>query len=185
MEIKCVKNGLKILENSPEFAQLIPEVRSNLVMARKNATSLNDVAGIPGRISVVHGCPKACADPDYGSSSHMARLILAIKEYDQKKNSALNLKYNPQLVKICEKLGLRVSYYDRREEPSFVKEIEGQTIPWGVESAVKRIKTVPDVIYHKGGWGKEPSLVLIGENAIEVAKTAVCISKLFKAHITE
>jgi predicted fused transcriptional regulator/phosphomethylpyrimidine kinase len=115
----------------------------------------------------------------------MARLILAIKEYDQKKNSALNLKYSPQLVKICEKLGLRVSYYDRREEPSFVKEIEGQTIPWGVESAVKRINTVPDVIYHKGGWGKEPSLVLIGENAIEVAKTAVCISKLFNAHITE
>ena len=30
-----------------------------------------------------------------------------------------------------------------------VKEIEGSTIPWGVETAIEKSGTIPDVIYHK------------------------------------
>jgi predicted fused transcriptional regulator/phosphomethylpyrimidine kinase len=180
MEIENIKEALMILENSPEFALIIPEVRSNMVMAKKNAKTLDDVAGVPGRITIVHGMPKSCAKPDYGVSSHMARLIITIMAHDPAKLSALNIKYHPRIVKICEKLGLRVSFYDRNEEPESIKRKEGKTIPWGVHSAMERIRAVPDIIYHTGGWGKEPSIVLIGENAVEVAKTAVCISKLFK-----
>ena len=57
--------------------------------------------------------------------------------------------------------------------------VEGGTIPWGVEVAIKRIRNVPDIIYHKGSWGKEPSISLIGSSAVEVAIMAVCIAKLY------
>lgn len=181
MEIKNLKKAVEILETCEEFAAFIPEVRSNIVMAKENAKDVNDVAGIPGRITTVHGKPKAFMDPEFGVSSHMARLVLSIMNHDPSRRSALNIKYNYKIIGICEKLGLNVSFYDRNDEPDDVRNVEGGTIPWGVEAAIKRIGKVPDVIYHKGAWGKEPSISLIGADAVDVAKMAVCIAKLFSA----
>ncbi|BDZ68297.1 thiamine-phosphate synthase family protein [Methanobacterium ferruginis] len=112
---------MHILEESPEFAQIIPEVRSNLVMAQENAQTIQEVAGIPGRITTVHGLPRTVANPDYGASSHMARLVLSIMKHDPEKRCALNIKYHPQLVELCKKLGLKVSSYNREHEPSEVE----------------------------------------------------------------
>lgn len=180
MELKNLKEAIEILQNSEEFTALIPEVRSNIVMAKETAKDPKDVAGIPGRITTVHGKPKACMDPEFGVSSHMARLVLNIMKHDFSKRSAINIIYNPKIIEICEKLELKISFYDRNNEPEDVKNIEGGTIPWGVEAAINRINDVPDVIYHKGAWGKEPSIALIGTDAVDVAKMAVCISRLFK-----
>lgn len=179
MVLENLQEAVKILEGSKNLARLIPEVRSNLVMAKKNAQRIEDVAGIPGRITTVNGKVRIFLPPQYGASSHMARLVLSVMKYYPKQRSALNLRYNPKLVYICEKLGLKVSFYNRMEEPEEIKEAEGSTITWGVEQAIKRIKTKPDVIYHQGGWGKEPMLVLIGENAVEVAEMADCLSTLY------
>lgn len=178
MEIENLKKAVKIIQNSEEFAAFIPEVRSNIVMAKENAKDVNDVAGIPGRITTVHGKPRAFMDPEFGVSSHMARLVLSVMKHDSSKRSAMNIIYDPKLINICEKLGLKVSFYDRRDEPEDIMKVEGGTIPWGVEAAVKKIDDVPDVIYHKGAWGKEPSISLIGFDAVDVAKMAVCIARL-------
>lgn len=179
MEIENLEKAIEIIENCEEFAELIPEVRSNIVMAKENAEDVNDVAGIPGRITTVHGKPKAFMKPEFGVSSHMARLVLSIMKHDALKRSAINIKYNYKIIEICEKLGLKISFYDRDYEPEEVRSVEGGTIPWGVEAAIKRIGNVPDIIYHKGAWGKEPSISLIGNNAVDVAKMAVCIAKLY------
>jgi predicted fused transcriptional regulator/phosphomethylpyrimidine kinase/diadenosine tetraphosphate (Ap4A) HIT family hydrolase len=180
MEIENLEKAIKILQNCPEFNEFIPEVRSNIVMAIENAKNINDVAGIPGRITSVHGKPKVFMKPEFGVSSHMARLVLSIMKFDPSKRSAINIIYNSKIIEICQKLGLKISYYDRKEEPESVKMIEGGTIPWGVEAAIKRIGDVPDIIYHKGAWGKEPSIALIGTNAVEVVKMVVCIAKLYQ-----
>lgn len=178
MEIDNLKKAVKILQESEDFAALIPEVRSNIVMAKENAEDIQNVAGIPGRITSVHGKARAFMEPEYGASSHMARLILTIMKHDPSKHSAMNIKFDPEIIDICKKLCLKVSYYDRNDEPEDIKKIEGSTIPWGVESAINKIGKVPDIIYHKGAWGKEPSISLIGADAVDVAKMAVCISKL-------
>ncbi|WP_223791380.1 thiamine-phosphate synthase family protein [Methanobacterium spitsbergense] len=185
MEKDKVQKAVKILENSSEFAELIPEVRSNIVMAIEDAKTIDQVVGIPGRITIVNGMPKAVMPPDFMSSSHMARLVLTIIKHDPSKRSAINLKYNPMILDICRKLGLEVSSYNRTQEPAKVKEIEGSTIPWGVETAIEKSGTVPDVIYHKGAWGKEPMICLIGSDACEVAEMAVCIAKLFEIRKNE
>ena len=179
MEIENLKKAVRIIQNSEEFAAFIPEVRSNIVMAKDNAKDVNDIAGIPGRITIVHGKPKAFVEPEFGVSSHMARLVLSMMKYDSSKRSAMNIKYNPKIIEICEKLGLKVSFYDRNDEPEDIRQVEGGTIPWGVETAIKRIGDIPDIIYHRGAWGKEPSITLIGTSAVDVAKMAVCIARIF------
>jgi hydroxymethylpyrimidine/phosphomethylpyrimidine kinase len=151
-------------------------------MSKTSPRGVEDVAGVPGRITVINRMPKACATPEYGVSSHMARLVLSVMNYDPEKRSAINMKYHPILVEICQKLGLITSYYNREDEPPEIRDKEGETIPWGVQTAVERVNRVPDAIYHTGGWGKEPSVVLIGENPVEVVKTAICIAKLYKQY---
>ncbi len=182
MEIVNIEKALKIIQNSKEFAELIPEVRSNLVMAKKNATTLNEVAGIPGRITTVKGKAKAFMKPDWGASNHMARLILEVMKHDPHRRSAINLRYHPKLIDIITKLGLKVSNYNREEEPEDQRRIEGGTISWGVTQAINKIGEVPDVIYHTGDWGKEPIIALIGCDAVDVAKMAVCISRLYSTN---
>ena len=179
MEIDKVKKAVGILENSSEFAALIPEVRSNLVMAVEGAERIEQVVGIPGRITIVNGKPRSVMEPDFMSSSHMARLVLSVMKHDPTKKSALNMKYDPMILEICEKLGLKVSSYNRAQEPEDVKEVEGGTIPWGVETAIENAGTIPDVIYHKGAWGKEPMICLVGSDAVEVAEMGICIARLF------
>ncbi len=179
MEIEIIQKAVEILQNSEYLPEIIPEVRSNLVMARENAVETGDVAGIPGRITIIKDRVKVFMKPDWGASSHMARLVLAVMAHDPERRSAMNIRYHPILIEICEKLGLQISFYNREEEPKDIRKIEGGTIPWGVEQAIKRIGGVPDVIYHTGDWGKEPSIVLIGCDAVDVAKMAVCIAQLF------
>ena len=60
-----------------------------------------------------------------------------------------------------------------------MRKVEGATIAWGAEQAIKRVGEVPDVIYHAGDWGKEPIIALIGCDAVDVAKMAVCIAQLY------
>jgi predicted fused transcriptional regulator/phosphomethylpyrimidine kinase len=179
MEILDVEKGVEILQNSEYMAELIPEVRSNLVKARKNAETIDDVVGVPGRITTVNGRVQAFMKPEWGASSHMARLVLEVMKHDPQRRSAINLRYNNDIIEICEKLGLKISFYNRLEEPDDIRELEGKTVSWGVEKAIKRIGEVPDVIYHTGDWGKEPIITLIGSDAVEVAEMAVCIAKLF------
>lgn len=178
-EIERVKIAVELLEKSPEFAKIIPEVRSNIVMALEGAENVGEVVGIPGRITTVYGYPKAVMPPDFMSSSHMARLVLSIMKHDPSIRSAINMKYEPDIIEICEKLGLKTSSYDRSNEPQEVKEVEGGTIPWGVDTAIKSAGYIPDIIYHRGGWGKEAMICLVGRDAVEVAEMAICISKLY------
>ncbi len=161
------------------MADIVPEVRSNLVMARKNAKTIDDVAGIPGRITTVNGKLKVFMKPEWGASSHMARLVLEVMKYNPQLRSAMNLRYHEDIIIICGKLGLKISYYDRIKEPEEHRNIEGHTISWGVKEAIENLGDIPDVIYHIGEWGKEPMIVLIGEDPVDVAKLAVCISELF------
>ena len=180
VEIEKVKNGVEILEKNSEFAAIIPEVNSNLVMAVEDAKNVDQVVGIPGRIIKINGKAKAFMKPDFMSSSHMARLVLNIMKHDPSRRSAINVLYNPVLINICEKLGLKISSYDRAYEPQEVRDVEGGTIPWGVETAIEKIGDIPDVIYHKGAWGKEPMICIVGVDAVEVAEMAVCIAKLYE-----
>ena len=72
--------ALDQIEECREFASLIPEVRSNLVYAKKGARTRDDVLAVDGRITVVQGMPRAAGKPRFGASSHMARLLIEFAE---------------------------------------------------------------------------------------------------------
>lgn len=181
--LNTLKNAVEILEkNGEKIVKYVPEVQINLVMALPKIYSkdINDVAGILGRIVRYGKTIKASGPPAFGASKHLAKAVLKIMEYHPTVRASMNLRYDNELIKVAKKLGFKVSYYDRREEPNEVKKVEGATIPWGIEQALKKINyEVPDIIYHLGDWGKEPIINVFGRDALDVVKKVLkLINKL-------
>lgn len=175
-----VRKAVEILESTPEIVKLFPEVQINIGMGLPYATGPADFVAVPGRIVKIGNKAKASSCPRYGASAHVARTVLAVKQYDHTIRAGMNLLYSEEAIKACEEMDLSVSFYDRREEPDEIKDIEGMTTKWGAEQAVKRIGKAPDVIYHFGDWGKEAMIVLLGKDAVQIAKTAAQIAKKIK-----
>jgi len=87
----------------------------------------------------------------------------------------VNIKFNVKTVKKFQKNGLRILSYDRLKEPAKTKAKENSTISWGIKNAIRNISRPPDVIYHKGDFGKESMILVFGKNPNEVIEK---ISKL-------
>jgi len=181
--IQNLGEAVKLLEANPEVASLAPEVQINVAMALPYAVGFEDVAAIPGRIARVGSRLKAHSCPEFGSSKHLAQTILSAMKQNPDRMAALNIRFSPEILAVCEKLGLSHSYYDRREEPEDVKKAEGKTISWGADQAIRRSGKVPDLIYHKGDVGKEPMINLLGRTALEVAEMAIAIAKRYTREI--
>ncbi len=175
-----LRKALSILERHGELiANLIPEVQSNLVYALPAlyAKGLEDVAGVPGRIVRVGNRVRPMGEPAFGASRHVANYVLTAMKFNPSIRAAMNIRFDRRVLKAAEELGLRIGFFDRREEPPEVKLKEGASIPWGVETVVKRLGFVPDLIYHEGDWGKEPMAVILGESPIEVVRRVIEIAK--------
>jgi len=180
--IDNLSKAVELIEANPEVADLIPEVQSNIAMALPKfyLRGVEDVAAIPGRIVKFKGRPKASGAPEFGASSHLARILLTVMEEDPRIRSLMNIKYSAKIVEACRNLGYTISSFDRREEPKELKEKEGGTLPWGVKLAIKRAGLVPDIIYDLGDVGKEPMIRVFGEDAVEVVNKVVKIADTIK-----
>ncbi|MFQ6085346.1 MAG: thiamine-phosphate synthase family protein [Candidatus Bathyarchaeia archaeon] len=168
-----VRRAVRLIENSSEFSDLIPEIGTNVVMAKAGARTVKEVVGVQGKIHVAGGWPRATGSPEFGGSTHVASAVLTAMRSDPSVRGAINLRFDWALVEICKKLGLKISFYDRAEEPDEVKRVDGRTIPWGIAEAIERAGAVPQVIYDLGDVGKEPMLFLLGSSALAVASLAI------------
>lgn len=177
--LERLSKAIEILEKNSEVAHLIPEVQSNLVesLPYDYAKNVFDVAGIAGRIIRFKDNVKAVGKPEFGASSHVARIVLTVMGHGPQYRACMNIKYSPKIVEACERLGLQVSYFDRKSEPEEVKKIEGGSLPWGVREAILKIGKVPDIIYDTGDIGKEPMVRVLGKNAVEVVEKVISIAK--------
>ncbi|MDI6904415.1 MAG: bifunctional hydroxymethylpyrimidine kinase/phosphomethylpyrimidine kinase [Candidatus Bathyarchaeia archaeon] len=175
--LMSLEKAKALVEATTEVAMLVPEVGMNIAMAIPYAESFDDVAAIEGRIVKTSEGARAVGNPKFGCSSHLARYILEIIKHDESKVAAINLKFSDDILKILEKWGMTISFYDRKKEPEEIKRVEGATVPWGVKEAIKKVGKGPDVIYHKGDVGKEPMIVIFGEQACDLAKLIVQLAR--------
>lgn len=178
--------AMNSIEATREFALLIPEVRTNLVFARNNARSREDVLAIDGRITVVNGMPHAAGKPRFGASSHMARLIIEIGKVDPTIRAGIDFANDPLLARwleeYCRAQGWTFSIINRKDEPEEIKAAEGASMPWKVQEAIRAAGgRVPKIFYETGAVGKEPVSVLVANDPIEVSYQICEIARLYHA----
>jgi hydroxymethylpyrimidine/phosphomethylpyrimidine kinase len=178
--LENVSKAVAMLEESDAFYNLVPELQVNIGMSLPCPQYTSDIVGVPGRIVKIDDRVKASSCPRFGGSRHVAKAILAANQLDPKIRAAMNVRKTPEILEVCRNLGLKISSYDRREEPEEVKATEGGTIPWGTRVAMIRLGATPDIIYHDGDWGKEPMIEILGFDAVEVAGKALRIAEALR-----
>ena len=147
----------------------IPECQTNFVYSKKNPKSIKEILGISGRIVKAGKKVIVAGDLEYGGSKHVATALLTVNKKFPQIQSAINIKYQNTTISKIKKLKLIVSKYDRNQEPNNVKN-KGSTIEWGIKSAIKNLKESPDVIFHIGGFGKEPMIIIFGDTPKKILK---------------
>ncbi|MBI3013512.1 MAG: bifunctional hydroxymethylpyrimidine kinase/phosphomethylpyrimidine kinase [Candidatus Tectomicrobia bacterium] len=172
-----LEQAVKLLEQS-RIGGLIPEVQSNLGMALPRAISPEEVAAFPGRLIRWEDTFRRLSPPAFGGSRHIARIILTAMRHDPEMRAAMNIRYSPDIVEACQKLGLSVVPFDRQEEPAALKEREGASLEWGVQRGIDTLGKVPEIIWDRGDFGKEAMVRVLGGTAQEVAQVVVKIQKV-------
>jgi predicted fused transcriptional regulator/phosphomethylpyrimidine kinase len=168
--------GLALLEESKAFSAHIPEVRSNLSMALTNAKRPDDVVGIPGRITSVHGRVRAAGHPALGGSKNTALIILGVQDELPSLRAALEMKYRPETVVVMEGMGLNPQSLEdviaQTSDPE-TQAVEANRVFRQAYSENQRV-CVP---YTSGGHCREGAIIILGETAVQVAKKAIEIAE--------
>ncbi|WP_369424516.1 bifunctional hydroxymethylpyrimidine kinase/phosphomethylpyrimidine kinase [Methanothrix sp.] len=170
--LSSLDQAVSMLAEERMFVDLIPEVGSNIGMAIHGARSEMDVAAVEGRIvragrrAHVSGCMR------FGASRHIARIVLAAMRFDPGIRAAMNIKLDEYVLSEAARMGLRISSFDRCEEPP-----GESTMSWGTARAIERLGAVPDIIWDSGGMGKEPMIRILGRDAVSVATVAIMLSR--------
>ncbi len=162
----------RALAAMPGFAKLIPEVRSNLVLSVPHASAIVDVAAFSGRITctrrgevILSGCP------EFGASSHMARVLLAAAKVVPSIRCALNIRHSDLILRTMRKIGMVLAGFDRAEEPEDKRPVRDDdrtgTMDWGTMRALERHEAPAkvDAVHDPGAMGKEPMIRLVAPDA--------------------
>ncbi len=175
--IEDLSKAINELENLSGLGKLIPETQSNFVYAIPNATSINEVAGIKGRIVRIDEKVKASSCIEFGASKHVASAVISYMTIYPPMRAGFNIKYDTKILDLLRTF-MKISEYDRRLEPRKFKEKEGETIKWGIKNAILKDKIV-NGIYHQGDLGKEPMIIIFGHKPAEIIEYLKKIMKYY------
>jgi hydroxymethylpyrimidine kinase/phosphomethylpyrimidine kinase len=150
------------------MVELIPAVQMNVGYAIRGAMSPNDVAAFPGRIGQHQGKVLIKGAPEFGASSHVARLCLACMRRFPQLRAAANIKYDEAVLEEARTSGLSVLFSDRKREPQEWKAEEGKSLDFIVDTALAKAAVPPDIIYDHGDVGKEPIIRLFARDPEEL-----------------
>jgi hydroxymethylpyrimidine kinase/phosphomethylpyrimidine kinase len=141
----------------------VPEVGINFVYALPNAIGVDQVCGLEGRIIGFRDGAMMTGGTAFGASKHVATIALTAMKHDGEMRSALNLRFTEEHVSSFQKAGFTVGSFDRKDEPK-----QKRTTEWGTGEAISAVGFVPDIVFDRGGVGKEPMLRVLGRSPEEI-----------------
>lgn len=158
------------------IGHLIPEVQSNIGLAISGAVGPEDVIAFPGRIIRRGEEIVTVAAPRFGASRHVAKIVLTVMAFDPSWRAVMNIRFSSSILDACRRLKFKIASFRREDEPTLVKQLEGSSLEWGTEKAIRESGCVPDIIYDLGGQGKEEMIRVLAEDVDAL------VEKILKIH---
>ncbi|MGQ4912796.1 MAG: thiamine-phosphate synthase family protein [Candidatus Thorarchaeota archaeon] len=159
-----MRDALRTIETTTSFREIVPQVRANLVACGESASTVDDVAGVPGRITVVGNQARALIPPQFGASRHTAELLLRTRRIWRGVRACLCISGHERVVKVASDVGFKIVTI--RTPETQASEIIGALSRYmrrkGASSQYPALR-VP------GGLGVEPILYLFGPNATDLS----------------
>lgn len=128
----------------------MPAVGMNIACCLESSRSTAEVAAFPGKVTIVGDKLRHHETPSFGSSKHLAGMLIDARVHDHSKTAILNIHPGGDLERIesiCEELDLNLTFAPK-----------GELVPHqGI-----------DVILDEGAFGWEPSLYILAHNPLEL-----------------
>jgi len=162
--LASVRRGLRTLTNASGFAALIPNVGANVAECLDDASSIDDVAAVPGRLVDVKGQAMVPGEPEFGVSEHVATVLLAAREGGLTARGAVNVRYDPALLAQLEGSLPAVEFDPERPTHEAVRD--------AVAAADRPTSNGTDVLvlYQTGAVGIEPIVYVLAPSAPAAAR---------------
>jgi hydroxymethylpyrimidine/phosphomethylpyrimidine kinase len=167
-----IREAVHLIEASSAFHLILPEVGSNIAMATKAADSLDDVAGLTGRIIRVETNAVAVGEPKFRATGYMGSILLRARKYDGSVRAVVNIRNSPQVLTACQALAIQAITHTWDTKPQGAVESKC-SIPFILDT----LQRVPEVVYDFGDVGIEAALTVFGQTAVDVASKAVTIAE--------
>ena len=142
--------------DAKRIGHVIPAVGLNIASCMKGAFQTDEVAAFPGRITLVDGALRHHETPAFGTSKHLAELLLAAHAQDESKVSAMNIL--PPLL----------------ENGVDVQRIEdactqlGYSFGMAPKGKLEAKSSKHDLLLDEGAFGWEPALYILAHNPLEL-----------------
>tara|TARA_B100000575_G_scaffold98666_1_gene78750 strand:- start:4643 stop:5506 length:864 start_codon:yes stop_codon:yes gene_type:complete len=141
--------------DSKSLLPVLPKVGLNIAACLNSATSPSEVAAVPGKITSVEGELRTHSKPQFGSSNHLAKLLLDAKKNDSSKSAIINIRPPGDhegtdidaVQEACNQLNWELA----------------DAVRGGIEDSGSQI----DVILDIGDFGWEPSLYVLAGSPLE------------------
>ncbi len=138
------------------IANYMPAVGMNIATCNNGATSSQDVAAYPGRMTLVDKTLRRHETPEYGASNHLAKVLLQARTVDEEKTAILNIR-PPTLDGMVDQGDINYISDELDYKLAFAPKGE-------LETTSGRI----DIILDEGAFGWEPSLYILAPNAMDL-----------------
>jgi len=165
---KELSHSILDFQNIKNVSKLIPECQTNFVFSKNKPKTIKNVLGISGRLVKSGNNVIQAGELVFGGSQHVATAVIQVSKKFSNIRSAINIKYEPKIITNAKKHRMSVLSYDRKNESKKSKSKENSSISWGISSCLK--SNIPDIIYHKGDFGKEAMIIVFGETPAEVVR---------------
>jgi len=173
--LQNIAEAIRVLKkNGDKVVTVIPEIFTNIAMAIEApyAKTPLDVASVPGRIARYKNNILVKTNPEFGLSRYLSSIILNAMKFDRRIRSAANIKFDSIVESIVKERGYDYAYKAIDRPHTNEKE------HWIID-VIRRKNRVPQVVFVPQKPGKEPQTIILGENAIEVAKIIVEIAEKY------
>lgn len=171
-----VTEAVRMIEGSPEFVGIMPEVSVNIACAAEGASSPADVVAIPGRIVRVRDRARAMLPPEAGASAHMSKVLLIARSRQKGLRACINIRYDRRVAEALRRQRLRtlsIGEYSRRATEDATAEALQRRLRLGSGAF--------DAIVDEGGSGIEPNVYLFAKGAREVVDLALRLARVYSA----
>ena len=148
-----------------DVSALVPEVGMNVAGATPYAEAIEETAAVEGRITRTRSGVAPNRGVRQAASSHVARFLLAAREFDPDLRFAANCRFDEEIEAALAALDGPVAEFDRSAEPAAVKEREGATMGWGARRAFEGSEAAPVAVVDRGEIGKEALVTLLAAEA--------------------
>ena len=152
-----------------DVSRLVPEVGMNVVGATAYAEAVGETAAVEGRITRTLSGVAPNGGVRLGASSHVARFLLAAREFDPDLRFAVNCRFDDETEAATAALDGPVTEYDRADEP----EDASGTMGWGARQAFGEVADddpTPVAVLDRGDVGKEAIVKLVAETPEELGE---------------